>query len=39
MKKVVAVKRETSSKILAIALSNISVKAGSWLWDETESSL
>lgn len=39
MKKIIAVKRETKSKISAVALSNISITAGSWLWDETESSL
>lgn len=39
MKKIVAVKRETKSKLSAGALSNISIKAGSWLCRETESSL
>lgn len=39
MKKIASVKRETKSKISAVAVLNISIKAGGWLWDETESSL
>lgn len=34
---IAAVKRETKRKISTVVLSNISIRAGIWLWDETES--
>lgn len=39
MKKMVAVERETKSKISAVVLASIFSTAGSWPWDETKTSL